>query len=193
MSLAQLAGWSALVAAAATAVGMVSLFLFFNVGGRWGRLNDASSVVLMLALVPVAVALAAIESATVTTIAVAVAALGIVGMLAAAVFQAMLIAGRGTFEGLKNRTLGASALVGVWYVLAGFLALTTDIPQPLAISAIVAGVGLLMVSSGFVVGGERHPASTIGGALALAGSVAFLGGFGVLLLTGRLVVPEWNI
>jgi hypothetical protein len=42
------AGWSALLAAVATVVGASTLVLFFTRGEPWGRLNDASSVVLLL-------------------------------------------------------------------------------------------------------------------------------------------------
>ena len=191
-TLAAVGGWSALVAAAATIIGAVTLVAFFRVGGEWGRLNDISSVVLMLALIPVAIVLAAIEAETLAMIAPVVGAVGLVGMVLAAAFQAALVAGRGTFEGLKNRTLGAGALVGLWYVLAGFIALTTDIPPALAAAAVVAGVGLISVSYGFVIGNERHPASAIGGAAAFVGSLAFLAGFGVQLLTEQLRIPDWN-
>ena len=51
---AQLAGVSALVAATMTVVGMATLLAFFSRGGRWGTFNDAASVVLMLAMIPVA-------------------------------------------------------------------------------------------------------------------------------------------
>ena len=42
------AGWSAMLAAVATVVGAITLVLFFTRGETWGRLNDASSVVLLL-------------------------------------------------------------------------------------------------------------------------------------------------
>jgi len=42
------AGWSALLAAVATVVGAITLVLFFTRGEPWGRLNDASSVFLLV-------------------------------------------------------------------------------------------------------------------------------------------------
>ena len=42
------AGWSALLAAVATVVGVITLVLFFTRGAPWGRLNDASSVFLLV-------------------------------------------------------------------------------------------------------------------------------------------------
>ena len=192
-ALGQLGGWSALVAAVATIVGMVTLLQFFRVGGVWGRLNDASSVVLMLALIPVAVVVAVFELETVATLAMFVAAIGIVGMVLAALFPAALLAGAGTFEQLRNRTLGASALVGLWYILAGYIALTTEIPVELSWAAVAAGIGLVAVAWGFVIGGHRHPAAIVGGLLAFLGSVVFLVGFGYGLVTRSLAIPEWNL
>ena len=71
------AGWSALVAAIATVIGAVTLVLFFARGEPWGRLNDVSSVVLMLAMIPVALVVGTLESETASTVALPVAALGI--------------------------------------------------------------------------------------------------------------------
>ena len=86
-----------------TVVGMATLLLFFSRGGRWGRLNDAASVFLMLALIPVALVLAIIELEVVTTIALVVAALGIGAMLALAVLQSLLVARRVTYEQNEGR------------------------------------------------------------------------------------------
>jgi hypothetical protein len=42
------ARWSALLAAVATVVGAITLVLFFTRGEPWGRLNDASSGVVLV-------------------------------------------------------------------------------------------------------------------------------------------------
>ena len=188
------AGWSALVAAAATVVGMIALLLFFSRGQPWGTINDAASVVLMLALVPVALAVAVIEAAEQpfpSVWALAVAALGIVAMLVAAWYQALLVVGRVTYEQTKGRVLGAGAFVGLWYVLAGAVGFR-PLGHLVATLAIAAGVGFIAVGYGFAVGGERHPLSAIGGLLAFVGSTAFLGILGVRLLGGELTIPSWN-
>ncbi len=186
------AGWSALVAAGATVVGAVTLVLFFTRGEPWGRRNDASSVVLMLSLIPVALLIATLESETVTTVVLPVAAFGIAAMVAVAVLEALLVFGRVTFEGTKGAVLAGGAAVGVWYVLSGWLARGTGIEGPLAWMAIAAGIGFIAVNAGFALGGERHPLSSIGGAVAFVGSTAFLGVLGARLVSGDLVVPSWN-
>lgn len=68
----------------------------------------------------------------------------------------------------------------------------TDIPDGVRVLAVVAGVGFIAVGYGFLRGGERHPASAIGGVLAFLGSLGFQLWLGWLLVTEALVVPEWN-
>jgi hypothetical protein len=192
MTLEVAAGWSALVAAAATVVGMIALLLFFSRGQPWGTINDAASVVLMLALIPVALLVATLESETVTTVALAAAAIGIVAMVVAAGLQALLVIGRVTYEQTKLQVLGAGAVVGLWYVLVGVLSSGTALVGLLTALAIGAGVGFIAVGYGFAVGGERHPLSVVGGLLAFVGSTVFLGLLGLRLVSGEITVPPWN-
>ncbi len=188
----QLVGWSALLAAVATVVGAVLLMMFFSRGEPWGTLNDIASIVLMLATIPVALLVATVEGERSTTWAQAIAALGIGAMLAAAAFQLALVLRIRTYEQLLGWTLGAGALVGVWYVVAGALALDTAIGTPLAGLMIASGIGFVAIGYGFAVGNERHPLSQVGGILLLVASTAFLGWIGIRLVTGDLVAPVWN-
>jgi len=50
------AGWSAYVNVVVNIIGFVSLFVFFSVGGAAGIINDSSSVIFSLSLIPLAVA-----------------------------------------------------------------------------------------------------------------------------------------
>jgi predicted secreted protein len=192
ITLEQLAGWSAILAAAATVIGAVFLGLFFSRGEPWGTLNDIASVVLMLAMIPVALVLGTLEMERTTTVAVAVAAVGIGGMLAAAGLQAALVARLRTYEQLLRPTLVAGGVVGVWYVLAGFLGLAGDIPQPLPWWMIASGLGFIAIGIGFAAGGQRHPLAALGGFTLALASTAFLAWLGILLISGELVVPSWN-
>ena len=97
-----------------------------------------------------------------------------------------------TYEQLLRPTLTAGAVVGVWYVLAGFLGLGGDLPQPLPWCMIAAGVGYVAIGYGFAVGGQRHPLAAIGGVTLAVASTAFLAWLGILLVAGKLVVPSWN-
>jgi hypothetical protein len=186
------AGWSALVAAAATVVGAVTLVLFFSRGEPWGRLNDSSSVVLMLAMIPVALLVATIETETVTTVALPVAAIGIGAMLAVGALQALLVARRVTYEQTKRWVLLGGAVIGVWYIASGLLAGNTALEGALAGLAIASGIGFVAIGYGFAAGNERHPLSALGGAVLLGASTAFFVVLGTRLVTGDLVVPAWN-
>jgi len=191
-TLAELAGWSALIAAVATVVGAVLLVLFFMRGQPWGTLNDIASVVLMLATIPVAIAVGALELERAGTLSWLVTAIGIGGMLAAAGFQTALVLRVRTYEQLLGRTLGAGAVVGIWYIFAGALALTGSLPAPLPILAIVSGIGFIAIGYGFARGAQDHVLSRVGGIALLLASTTFLALIGFRLVTGELAVPAWT-
>lgn len=174
------AGVSALVAAVATVVGALFLWLFFSRGQPWGTLNDIASIVLMLATVPVALFVAAFTDPSVSqAVSSGVAGIGIVGMLGASVAQGLLVARARTYEQLLPWTLGFGAVVGVWYVLAGITGRMAGMPDLLAVLAVVAGAGFVAIGYGFWRGNERHPMSIIGGVGLLVASTLFLVWIGI--------------
>lgn len=181
MDVGAVAGWSALVAAAATVVGAALLAVFFAKGQPWGTLNDIASIVLMLATIPVAVRVAQIEASTAPGRAEAAAAIGLAGMLAATAAQGALVLRLGSYRGLLPYTLGAGAVVGAWYVLVGALGFGGTMPGPLAALAVAAGIGYVAIGYGFWRGNERHPASVAGGIVLLVASTTFLAWVGLSL------------
>jgi drug/metabolite transporter (DMT)-like permease len=186
MNLVGLVGWSALIAAVATVLGAILLVLFYAKGQPWGTLNDIASVVLMVATMPVAVALGLLGKDTFGGLAWLVTAIGIIGLAGAAIAQLLLVARVRTYERLLPWTLGSGAVVGVWYVLVGLLGLefvTTRNYPPLVIAlAIASGIGFIAIGYGFWRGNERHPVSIVGGLVLLVSSTAFLGWFAFLTL-----------
>ena len=189
MTLVDLVGWSALLAAVATVVGALFLVLFFAKGQPWGTLNDIASVVLMLATIPVAVALGRLGEGTFGVLAWLVTAIGIIGMSGAALAQTLLVARVYPYEHLLGWTLGSGALVGVWYVLVGLLGLefvaSRNHPPLLIALAIASGLGFIAIGYGFWRGNERHPLSIVGGLVLLVSSTTFLGWIAFLLLGSR--------
>jgi hypothetical protein len=157
-----------------------------------GRLNDASSVVLMLAMIPVALLVTTLETETVTTVVLPVAAVGIGAMLFVAGLQALLVARRVTYEQTKRWVLLGGAVIGLWYIATGLLAGHTALEGGLAWLAIGSGIGFIAIGYGFAAGNERHPLSALGGALLLGASTAFFVVIGTRLVTGDLIVPAWN-
>jgi hypothetical protein len=189
MTLVDLVGWSALLAAVATVLGALFLILFFTKGQPRGTLNDIASVVLMLATIPVAVALGRLGEGTFGALAWLVTAIGIIGMTGAALAQTLLVARVYPYEQLLGWTLGSGAVVGVWYVLVGLLGLefvaSRNYPPLLIALAIASGIGFIAIGYGFIRGNERHPLS-IGGALVLlVSSTTFLGWLAFLTLGSR--------
>ena len=191
-SLAQLAGASAWLAAVMTVIGMVTLVLFFARGGRWGWYNDVASVVLMLSLVPVALVLAVIELEVVTTVALVVAAIGILAMSTVAALQALLVAGRVTYDQTKLAVMGGTALLGLWYLLTALVTAGTAIPDGIRIASALSGIGFIVAGYGFAVGGERHPAAAAGWLVAFVATLVFQAWLGWLLSSRALVMPHWN-
>jgi hypothetical protein len=187
MMIGALAGMSALVAAVATLVGAVTLGLFFSRGQPWGTWNDIASVVLMLATIPVALAVVLIQ-AHVFPFSGGIALIGIIGMVGVATAQGLLIANWRTFEQLLPWTLGFGAVVGVWYLLVGLVGTGTVLGGSLDIFAIGSGVGYIAIGIGFWRGGQRHPLTAAGAWTLLLASTLFLGWLGIGLVTGRIPV-----
>lgn len=189
---ARFAGLSAWVGAAMTVVGAVTLMLFFARGGRWGTWNDASSVVLMLAMIPVALVLTLITIDVVTTSALVIGAIGIGAMLVLAVLQALLVVGRVTYEQTKVAVLVTGAVVGIWYLLIAISSGSTALPDGLRLTAAVAGLGFIAIGIGFLRGGQQDRLSQVGGLALLVASLVFLVWIGALLLDGTLTIPAGN-
>ena len=173
--LAALAGPSAFLAAIATVVGALLLWLFFAKGEPWGTLNDIASIVMMLATIPVALLLANFTLGFFPAIvAPAVAVVGLAGMLGTTVAQGLLVARVRTYRQLLPWTLGFGAVVGVWYMLIALTGYLGGMPMLMALLALGAGLGYVALGYGFWRGNERHPLSIIGGVVLLITSTAFL-------------------
>lgn len=183
--LSSLAGVSALVAAVATVVGAITLILFFAKGGQWGLINDVSSIVMMLATIPVALAIAD-TTATRVGWAAGAATVGLVGMLGASLTQGLLVARRYTYQQLLPWTLGFGAVVGLWYLLIGLGGITFPLLDNGLIGlnelAIAAGISFIALGYGFLRGNERHPLSIVGGIVLLVASTWFFVWIGMLFL-----------
>ncbi len=185
-ALAFLGGPSALVAAVATVLGAIFLVLFFVRGQPWGTLNDLASIVLMLATLPVVVAVTFMEGHAAPLHLVA-AAIGVVGMLGAATTQTLLVARSRTYKQLLPWTLGFGGVVGIWYLLVGMIGLPFGRDGTnLSALAIGSGIGYVLIGYGFWRGNERHPLSIGGGILLLVASTWFLTWIGLLIVTGQI-------
>ena len=179
------AGWAAVIAAVATVVGAVLLGLFFAKGQPWGTLNDIASIVLMAATIPVALEVANLGAGSELWPIV-----GITGMVGAIVAQGLLVLRVRSYPELLPYTLGAGAIVGLWYLEVAFGG-SEMLGADLGILAALSGAGYIALGYGFWRGNERHPLSIAGGLVLVVASTAFLGWFGIQVLNGNLapIVP----
>lgn len=183
------AGWSAYLSAAATIIGFVTLIVFFSVGEPFGTINDISSVILALALLPLALALYLLQLRGAPVLSLIALIAGICAMLTASILQILLVLRVVKFELTLVAVLAAFGVVGVWLLLNSSLALTNKtLPSGLAGVGVIAAVGYLLVILGFLLGGQQHPLTAVGGLTAVIGYPIWAIWIGVLVLSGRLTM-----
>jgi len=181
-----LCGWAALLSAIATVATLITAALFFAVGERFGKINDAVSVIQMLLMLPVALALFLLRPADATGLALLAAAVGSIGMIAAGVLQALLVFGLVEYQQTIAAVLSAGGMIGVWLILTNALALSNEIlPMGLVAFGLAAGAGYILAAIGFYKGGQRHPLFYVGSVLLIVGYSVWAAWFGRLLQMGR--------
>jgi hypothetical protein len=164
--------------------------LFFSVGGFWGPLNDALSVIWALSLVPLAYLFLQINRAVFETLDVVTAVLGIMCMLGFATLQSLLVAGAVSFEQTVASVLTLTGAIGLWLLVNAMLgALGFSLPRGLLITMLVYGLGLFLSAVGFWYGGQQHPITALGYLLGSMAGILWAGWLARLLLTGRLSLP----
>lgn len=169
-----IAGWSAYLAAAATIISFAALFVFFAVGGVFGPINDAASVVQMISMLPVALALYFLFRPLTPLISLAALVIAIVAMLGIAILQTLLVLQRVRFEQTLFPVLTLGGILGVWWMLVGVQSMIGGmLPDGLRWASIAAGLSAVLLVIGFRMGRERHPLAAIG------------------FLTNAIVVPIW--
>ncbi|GIW01952.1 hypothetical protein [Roseiflexus sp.] len=182
------AGWSAYLSAAATIVGFVTLIVFFSVGGPFGTINDISSSILALSLLPLALALYLLLRPCAALLSLIALIIGICAMLAASILQILLVLRVVKSELTLVAVPATFGVVGVWLLLNSYLALASrTLPSGLAWVGMVAGVGYILVILGFLLGGQQHPLTAVGGLTAVIGYPIWAIWIGGLLLSGILI------
>jgi hypothetical protein len=163
----RLAGWSAYLTAIATIVGFVTLITFFMVGEPYGTINDISSVVIALSALPVLFSLYQLHRSAAPTVSFMAVIIGVIAALSAAVLQIILITTGKTYGDAVTLAYG---VFGISLVMFSYLALTDKLlPRGLAWFGIVAGIGYVLVNIGFILGGENHPLTYVGGLASIIG------------------------
>jgi hypothetical protein len=152
----------AFLAGAAWILGFIALFIFFAVGGIFGPINDAISVLQYLFLIPVALALFRLLAQQAPLVSLGAAAVGIAAMLFVAVLQALLVVGYVRFEQTVRPILILAGIVGLWWLANSILSLAHGtLPAGVAWVGVVVGVSTLFGMVGFLTGGQEHPVAAI--------------------------------
>jgi hypothetical protein len=164
-NLFRIAGWSAILSAIATLIGAVTLVIFFSIGDPYGKINDVTSVVIGLTAILILFALHQTHRASAPTVSLIAFLLGAAAMLIGAVLQALLVITGTVFGDIVTFVFG---VYGASLVTFGWLAYSSGtLPRGLACMGIAAGIGYVLVTAGFILGGPNHLLTYIGGALSV--------------------------
>lgn len=161
ISLLRFAGWSAYVSAIATIVGAVTLVIFFSIGDPFGIINDISSVIIGLTGILILFAMHQLHRSAAPVMSLVAFVIGALAMLTAAVLQTLLVAIRMDFGVITTYAFG---VFGASLMIYGFLVLVNaTLPRALGWWGMAAGLGYVLVVTGFIVSGPNHPLTYIGG------------------------------
>jgi len=180
------AGWSAYLSAAATIIGFITLILFFSVGQPFGTINDVSSIIIALAILPVLFVLHKLHRTFAPAVSLGALIIGIVSALTAALLQTLFV-----FKVIPGDLSGeivtvAFGVFGIALVLFNYLVYSNKSFSPkFAIWGIVAGAGYAVVALGFLLGGQDHPLTYVGGLAAIVAYPVWAIWFGKLLLSRK--------
>lgn len=181
------AAWSAFLSAIMTILGLVTLMVFFALGEPWGTLNDITSVILALSILPVLLILHRLHRNAAQTISLVALVIGGIAMLVAAVFQTLLILKVIAFAQTAVVVPATFGVLGASLMIYGYLARTNQsLPPRLALVSMIAGVGYVLVILGIIIGGQEHPLAAIGGLTAVICYPICAIWMGRLLLAGAL-------
>lgn len=177
----RLAGWCAFISAAATVVGFVTLILFFSVGGPFGLINDLSSILGALVLLPILLALYRLVRAANPRAAFAAYGAGTGAMLFAALWQTLFVLRVIPLSATLASVPIAFGVLGLCIAVDSWLAQRiAAMPSKLAWLGIASGVAYVVVIAGFIVGGQNHPLTIVAGLAAVILNPIFMIGLGRL-------------
>jgi hypothetical protein len=168
-------------------VGFVTLIAFFAVGEPFGVINDITSVIHTLSMVPLAFVLHKLHQRTAPRLSSGAFVIGVLAMITAAALSALLVLGLVKFELTHVAVPVAFGVIGVWLVLNSYLGRSSGaLPKGLSWVGIVAGGAFVLVIVGFLLGGQQHPLAAVGGLTAVICYPVWAVWFGRLLLSGRV-------
>ncbi len=157
------AGRTAYANAALTIASMVTLMIFFSIGGFWGQLNDSVSVLWALSFIPLLIVLYQVNNSVSASLSLATTVIGIGAMLVFAVLQSLLVLTQIQFEQTLGAVLTMTGVLGISLLLSSLLARSQGtLPTGLVWIIAAYGLGSILGSVGFWIGGQQHPLALVG-------------------------------
>jgi hypothetical protein len=146
------AGWVAILSAVASLLEVIAGILWLTLSRSlfFGGVTDALSVLTVALMLPVALALHLLLRSRAPVLSLVAVTIGFFGMLVYGILQALLVAGVLTYQQVSLPNIAASAGIGIWLLLANYLALRGKVfPRGLAWAGLIAGAGFLVLVLGF--------------------------------------------
>ena len=163
-----LAAWCAQFSAIAAILGLVTLIVFFAWGQPWGTINDLASAALALSAMPVVLSLHLLLRRDPTVLSVTALVGSEAALLTAVAFQLLLVLGLLSFEQTAVVVPAAFGVFGAGLVVHSWLGRADRRwPRKVSLMGIAAGAGYVLVIVGFLLGGQQHPVTAVGGLLAV--------------------------
>lgn len=177
-------GWLTIAGAVIMIVSLVFLIMFFSRGEPYGTLNDITSVLLVLLMLPVLIFFLNMLRSTDPTLTIGATAIGVLGIAVTSIVQTMLIARLMPYEQTVAPNMIGGGMIGAWLIVINWLARQRDLESGvLPWFGIAAGIGYVLLVIGFTLGGQDHPLFQAGGGLTVLAYPIWLG---VLLINGKI-------
>ena len=147
------AAWSAYFNTFVFILSMVALYIFFTMGGIWGRINDSLSVIWMISYLPIVVALYLVNRGVNTSISLTSSMVGIAAAMVFVVLQTLLVLGKVRFEQTFSAVLTMTALLGISILVHGLISRAGNtLPSALTWVMVIYGIASVVGAIGFQIG-----------------------------------------
>jgi hypothetical protein len=155
LALSQVYGNSAYISAIATVLTIVTGVLFFTGNKLFGILNDYSSIIQVVFMMPLTLYFLRLLLGGYGVFSIIIFLIGMGGMLISAYGQLLLVLGRITFD-RSRQYFHAGIAIGIWIMSVCIISIAEGImPVTLGWIGMLAGTGYIMTVIGFLKGGQK--------------------------------------